>query len=69
MLNHLFNCHSALLNAATKNQALNRHILEFWVVFTVSSFLGDPVCEFLVDFPWCLQSLARKFNLVLFVKV
>ena len=30
-------------NAETKNQAFNRHILEFRVVFTVLSFVGNPV--------------------------
>ena len=31
------------IECRNKSQAWNRHFLEFWVVFTVSSFVGNPV--------------------------
>ena len=43
VLNYLLNNQNIQLNAETKNQASNRHFLEFWVVFTVSFFVGNPV--------------------------
>ena len=38
------NHHNTQLNAETINQASNRRIHSFGVVFTFSSFVGNPVC-------------------------
>ena len=42
-LRHLVNYQNTQLNTEAKNQASNRHILEFCVVCTVSSFVSNPV--------------------------
>ena len=50
MLNHLANHQITHLNAETKIQALIMALLAFWVVFTVSSFVGNPVYAYFLLF-------------------
>ena len=70
--------HITRLNAEAKNQASNLHILEFWVVFTVSPFVGNPVCPVYfkpvgfprkhlnpLNFQW-LRCLVKKSGVLIF---
>ena len=41
--NHLVNHQNTQKNAKIKNQVSNRHTLRVWVVFTVASFVGNPL--------------------------
>ena len=43
----IINHQHAKENVETKNQDLNRDIFRVLVVFTVSSFMGNPVCTYL----------------------
>ena len=42
MLNHLANHQNTEFNQETKNQASNCHTFRFFIVFTVSSVVGNP---------------------------